>query len=496
VRTKAGRYSLEDRVLDGRGWSYWCGYDSLLRRPVGVLALEPGNQRADQVLAAARAGAAVEDPRIQRVLDVLTDEEGTCLVIEWTPGTTVEDLLAEGPLADVESWRVALDVARALANVHALGLQHGAIGPRWVLRGDGGRVRVLGLCIAAQLDGDPDRPLDDVTGLGQLLYACLTARWPGDPAACTLPAAPMQAGRAPRPSRVRAGVPPALDDLVARSLGLTTRSAPPESAAAFALALEVSGSRMRGFDASEPVDLDPEVLAELVDTGYVQRVTDAANAEPSLPGAPEPARQRRGRGGRLLAAVAALAALSVLAGFWLTTRPAATAAPAAGPTVTEAPSTATTAAPTGAIVPIHSVKDFDPLGNGTENPGQVPFAWDHNPATAWHTVTYFNRPDLGGLKSGVGLLVDLGARLTVGAVKLQLVGYGTWVQLRVGPSLSNDPNDYVPVAHADNVGQLITLRPDQAQLTRYLLIWLTRLPVAPNGQGYSGGVAEIEVYSG
>jgi hypothetical protein len=493
VRTKAGRYSLQDRVLDGRGWSYWCGYDALLRRAVGVLALEPGNPRADQVLAAARNGSAVEDPRIQRVLDVLTDDEGTCLVIEWTPGTTVEDLLAEGPLADVESWRVALDVARALAAAQARGLQHGALGPRWVLRGDGGRVRVLGLCIAAELEGDPDQPLDDVTGLGLLLYACLTARWPGDPAACTLPAAPMQGGRAARPSRVRAGVPPALDDLVARSLGLTARGSAPESAAAFALSLEASGSRMRGFDASEPVDLDPELLAELVDTGYVQRVTDANGAEPA-PGAPERAPERRGRAGRLLAGVAALAALSVLAGFWLIARPGATSAPPVGPGATSAPSTATSTAPTGAVVPIRSVKDYDPLGNGSENPAQVRFAWDHVPSTAWHTVTYFNRPDLGGLKSGVGLLIDLGSPQTVGSVKLQLVGYGTSVQLRAGPDLSNDPDNFVPVAHADNAGQLVTLRPDQPVRTRYLLIWLTRLPMAPDGSGYSGGVAEIEVH--
>ena len=153
VRTKAGRYNLEDRVLDGPGWSYWCGTDGLLRRPVGVLVLDPDHPYVDDVVAAARASAAVEDARVQRVLDVLTDDEGTCLVIEWVAGSTVEELLADGPLADVESWRVTLEAARALAAAQARGLRHGALTPRWVLRGDGGRVRVLGLCVAAALRG-------------------------------------------------------------------------------------------------------------------------------------------------------------------------------------------------------------------------------------------------------------------------------------------------------------------------------------------------------
>src|SRR5438105_9316671 len=115
MRTKAGRYDLEDRVLDGPGWSYWRGSDGVLRRAVGVLALEPGHPRSDDLLAAARSSSSLEDHRVQRVLDVLSDDEGTCLVIEWLAATSLEDLLADGPLADVESWRITLEVARTLA---------------------------------------------------------------------------------------------------------------------------------------------------------------------------------------------------------------------------------------------------------------------------------------------------------------------------------------------------------------------------------------------
>src|SRR3954454_22358419 len=125
MRTKAGRYVLEDCVLDGPGWTYWRGTDEILRRAVGVLCVSADHPRVDDLPAAARASAEVDDPRIQRVLDVLSDDEGTCLVIEWMAASTVEDLLGEGPLADVESWRVTLEVARALAEADAASLHHG-----------------------------------------------------------------------------------------------------------------------------------------------------------------------------------------------------------------------------------------------------------------------------------------------------------------------------------------------------------------------------------
>ena len=244
---------------------------------------------------------------------------------------------------------------------------------------------------------------------------------------------------------------------------------------------------MRGFDATEPVVLDAAMLAELADTGYGARVAD--EVEPP----PEP----RSAGPRIVAGVLAVLAVAILAlgtfvvGRALGDRPAG----AATTTPPASPPSGGDSAPTGARVPIATVVDFDPDGNGTENPDQVRFATDGNPATAWHTVTYFKRPDLGGLKPGVGLLVDLGLSTEVGAVRLRLVGHGTSVELRAAAKRGAQADDYVTVAHADHVGVLVTLRPDEGPLrVRYLLIWLTSLPLAPDGVDYQGGVAEIEVY--
>jgi putative peptidoglycan lipid II flippase len=280
-------------------------------------------------------------------------------------------------------------------------------------------------------------------------------------------------------------VPPALDDVAARALGLPVRGPLLTTPAAVAAALEHAGERMHGFDATEPVALDATVLAGLADTGYVSRV--AAETEPPDVRSPWP---------RVVAAGAALLVVALLAtGTWAVAHALGTQTAAAPPASSPSTGAGSDSVPTGARVPIAGVKDFDPDGNGSENPAQVRFAIDGNPDTAWHTVTYFNRPDLGGLKPGVGLLVDLGVSTEVGAVRLRLVGHGTSLELRAAAQRGAQADDYVTVAHADHVGDLVTLRPDEGPLhVRYLLIWLTELPLAPNGVDYQGGVAEIEVY--
>jgi hypothetical protein len=148
-------------------------------------------------------------------------------------------------------------------------------------------------------------------------------------------------------------------------------------------------------------------------------------------------------------------------------------------------------------VPISGVTDFDPQGNPpVENPDMVRLAHDGDPKTAWETSTYYNDPHLGGLKSGVGLLVDLGKRAAVGEVDLTLQGKPTSLQLLAAPDAKAAPSstDGLPaVATAKDAGTHVDLVPKKPVTTRWLVVWLTSLPPAPGG--YQGKVAEISVRS-
>ena len=176
------------------------------------------------------------------------------------------------------------------------------------------------------------------------------------------------------------------------------------------------------------------------------------------------------------------------------------------PTPSKAPSasapTSASAPPSGAVVPIASARDFDPQGDTREeNRDEVKYAVDGKSDTRWTTVTYKGNPRLGGIKRGVGLVLDLGAAHQVGSVKLRLSGDDTDVELRV-PAERPETTSTAPmgsdkswrsVATRSGAGSSATLRPDQPVTTRFVLVYLTSLP--KEGSGYRGGIYEAEVLS-
>lgn len=141
----------------------------------------------------------------------------------------------------------------------------------------------------------------------------------------------------------------------------------------------------------------------------------------------QPNRKFQHRNGPSMAIVGGLLAAAFMVGLvlWITmgtdggtgvTVPT-TGAPDTTPTSAGIP------AGTAAIVGVHT---FDADGDGTENDELASSAVDGNPATEWRTVCYGDRY-LGG-KSGVGLVVDLGAPGT-GTLNVDIAS--TPYQLRV-----------------------------------------------------------------
>jgi putative peptidoglycan lipid II flippase len=168
------------------------------------------------------------------------------------------------------------------------------------------------------------------------------------------------------------------------------------------------------------------------------------------------------------------------------------------PTVSTQPSTAS---PPVALT-VAGARDFDPQGNpNTENPQLVKNAYDGKPETRWQTVTYYHNPRLGGLKRGVGLVLDLGQPQRVGSVDLSLSGTGTSVQVRVPkespdqiqkPPMSSDSR-WRTVSEQSRAKQRATLEFKKTVTSRFVLVYLTSLP--KDGNGYRGGIYEVQVYS-
>ena len=170
------------------------------------------------------------DPRILQVLDAVDDGALSYVVREWTNGQSLEVVLSEGPMSARKATFLMREVAGAISTAHKLGLRHRRLAPDTIILTKSSGIKVLGLGTLAALRTDPaemgDPELADTRDLGRLLYACLTARWPGGSAG-TLPAAPTEHGKLLRPRQVRAGVPRPLDVLCDRILGNPPRAGEP-----------------------------------------------------------------------------------------------------------------------------------------------------------------------------------------------------------------------------------------------------------------------------
>jgi len=156
-------------------------------------------------------------------------------------------------------------------------------------------------------------------------------------------------------------------------------------------------------------------------------------------------------------------------------------------------------APQAAEPTIATVKDFDPQadgGNDEEHPRLVNQAHDGRTTTAWRTLVYRGSANLGGLKPGVGLVVDLGTPAHVSSVTVTLTGSGTDISAWIP---SNDTSrasmrsikDWAKVDEQSDASGEVTLDLGEKK-TRYVLIYLTKLPSVSDGR-YQGGISTITV---
>ena len=169
-----------------------------------------------------------------------------------------------------------------------------------------------------------------------------------------------------------------------------------------------------------------------------------------------------------------------------------------GDTPSGATENPTQAAATGAPIAIAGVRDFDPDGDPPEeNPDTVRNAIDGDAGTSWQTMTYRGNPALGGLKPGVGLMLDLGSDQKPSTVTVRFKGAPTSFEVYAASAGVTEPPDSVDqldkVGAQNSAPERATLKLDPTPSTRYLLVWLTKLPKADGG--YRGEITDITVRS-
>ncbi|WBP87870.1 serine/threonine protein kinase [Kitasatospora cathayae] len=505
------RYLLEECISQTETFSSWRAVDEKLRRAVGVHLMASGHQRARKVLAAAKSAALLGDPRFVQVLDAVQENELVYVVREWLPhASDLAKLLVNGPMEPHEAYQMVRQVADAVAAAHRRGKAHLRLTPRCVLRTDSGQYRINGIAVDAALRGLPpedsteDAQRTDTRAIGALLFAALTHRWPYPEDRYDLKGLPKGLQNA-APDQVRAGVHKGLSELAARALF----DHPPHHAAPITTPEELVRAIAQLPRIRQP---EPELPAfptpprhnthALPTAPNPTRVADTTVAPLPASSRPTAARRSRRRLRRVVKATAwtvALGAIGVASWQFVgslrhTGQAVATPQPSVS-TAAPSPHGTTTHAP----VPI-TVKDaqsFNPLGDGPEGTASVKNAIDGDPGTAWTTNWYNDQlgPKPPSLKSGTGLLLDLGSPQSVSSVDVQFIGEHT-AELRVpGTAGANPPGtrpeNFTVVGKKSGPSADYTL--DSPITTRYLLIWLTALPKDGDGR-FQGKVAEVKVF--
>jgi hypothetical protein len=462
------RYRLDELLHETPpNASLWRATDEVLDRPVAARVITPAtptpaptpasasastttSTTCGDVTAAATCAGRVPDARWVRVLDVGEDTGpgGIVWVIsEWVDGPSLTSLVQQDPLRGPPATALLLSCAQAVAAAQDHGASHGLLHPDEVLVPSDGSPRLTGLELSRALH--PTQIYDDTVGLGGLLYAALTGRWPlagwsGLPAP--------NRGDGLHPRQQRSSVSRELDEITAKAL----TGGYPDAA-------------------SLASDLAPLPI-------------EALNPPP-----PDPADREHQRWRRLawralpplLVAALGVGAWSLGSHLGRVPSPARVVAPSF-PQPRQSIGTATNQVVWS--TPPH-VTSFDPEGDGSEDPGGVGLAVDDDPSTQWMTDIYYGSPEFGGLKHGVGLLLDLGRPTTVDVADLLLSAPGASVQIRAGSVVPHAADDLPLVASRvdSSASPHLTLtRPVRA---RYWLVWFTSLPKA--GNGYRLGVAEI-----
>ncbi|MFC8143694.1 protein kinase family protein [Streptomyces paradoxus] len=497
----ARRYRLEECVTRLDGFSSWRAVDEKLRRAVGVHILPADHSRARSVLAAARSSALLGDPRFVQVLDAVEENDVVYVVHEWLPDATeLTTLLASGPLEPYDAYQMVSQVSSAMAAAHREGLAHLRLNPNAVLRASTGQWRIRGLAVNAALRGvasdTPQRT--DTEAIGALLYAALTQRWPYESDAYGLSGLPKDIGLI-APDQVRAGVHRGLSELSMRALANDGATASRhESPCTTPEELVKAIGEMPRIRPPEPAfTAPPEYQRTTYQQGTYGRQSPRPGATQPVPSPPPPLQSRTGKA--LKWAVSALLIAALGLGSWqladaLMDQGGKNEDP--GQTQTNDGNDKSPKKPAGGKpIAISGARDFDPLGDQSEKPSDIGKVYDNSTATYWQTDFYLSA-DFGRLKSGVGIILDLGKTQQVGKVTVTFVG-DTSVELRsASPDAGSEPTSldaYSKVAQGS--GTTVQLKPDKSLKSRYLLVWLTKLPIQADDGKWRGRVADIKVTS-
>lgn len=476
-----GRYRLLAPHGGARGLKFWQALDTKLDREVALTFVDSeqkagageGHNGPQAILSRTLRLGRVNSPGLARVLDVVRGSSGGIVVAEWTPGRSLREMAETKPSP--------IGAARAIgALASAAELTHRGGGALSIDHPDRIRISVGGNAVLAFPGtlGDADAQ-GDVRGLGAMLYALMTARWPiGNPTGVSGTAAPgTTVGGLKLAEHGPDGAP------------VEPRKLRPE------VPFEISAVAVRALETNRGVRTAATVQHVLEQASVVDQKTDlmpALRLGQRAPGArghaladPEAVAAEQAKSNRMMLILAGLGGLTVivlgLIGWWLANFLAGGSSnePLNDQDFGLTTSAAAPEAPASVAVKPSEVQVFSPQGT-PDGVGTVDLVLDNNPATLWKSDTY-NQP-FPSLKNGLGILATLPDASKLTNVWINSPSPGTKVEIRTAPN-DGPTLDQTQVIGEATLGEGVTEIPVAAdQPSKFVLVWITDLGKAANNQ--------------
>lgn len=239
---QTGRYEIIETLGCGGTSRVDKARDTIIGRTVALKSFLQGFGRnsEQQFLREAQTIGSLSHSSIAQLYDVGHDASGApFLVMEFVPGSNLEQLLAHSPIPFASAAVWAADLASALSSAHRAGIIHGDVTPSNIRVTDDDKVKLVDFGVARfasqvsgsdrvlgtpaylspeQIEGRKQDGRSDLFSLGVVLYEMITGVRPfggnslGEVCAQILTANPIP------PSKLNPTLPPALDRIIARCL--------------------------------------------------------------------------------------------------------------------------------------------------------------------------------------------------------------------------------------------------------------------------------------
>ena len=287
---KLDHFNLIAEAAGGGPWRAYRARDTVHGRTVLIKVApaelaEPGARR-ERFLTAARQAALLSHPNLATVFDVGDSGDAPYLAIEFVPGETLAQVMAAGPQHVRAAVDLGIQLADALAEVHAHGLVHGDVRPETIRVSPKGNAKLLEAGLSAwtrggrlrhpaaaraeadaavaldtvayfspeQARGDAVDERSDLFSLGAVLYEMLTGVTAFRRGSVESTLASVLDTRPREPSEIDPSIPEDLDAVVRRALAKALEERF-QSAASFAAELRSVAAILdiRSGDSEPPV---------------------------------------------------------------------------------------------------------------------------------------------------------------------------------------------------------------------------------------------------